>query len=250
MQELLTGVQLRTVDPAPLRTAEARLSSHDLLLREIKARSVVLKPPAITSQTEKGARDVMMDYIKSRPRLRPVGERKMPRTPVKDETPVEKLLSDLRGDKARQSLRRARVRVNTSDLVDCVERVVAREGKRGKKILEPEQDFQSSAYNFEESPNSSFDEDSVFSEAEKQGRGHTEADGPLGQQELTLEELSTIRLKLTKANLEMADVSHEKRLALDKGKICFNCEKIKFNFYTWPHHCNICKRSVCKSKGS
>ena len=93
LQELLNGVQLRRVDPIP-RSSEASLTSHDLLMREIKARAVVLKPPVIPADTEKekAARDVIMDFIKSRPRLRSVLKRKLPNSPLKHETPVERLL--------------------------------------------------------------------------------------------------------------------------------------------------------------
>ena len=70
MQELLYGVELRKVEPAPRR--EATLTSHEILMREIKSRKVVLKPPDISTlaQVERDARDQMMDIIKSRPPLK------------------------------------------------------------------------------------------------------------------------------------------------------------------------------------
>ena len=283
MQELLYGVELRKVEPAPRR--EATLTSHEILMREIKSRKVVLKPPDISTQAqvERDARDQMMDIIKSRPPLKSVMERKLPSTPRQQETPVEKLLSDIRGGKARQSLRRARTRtrLNTSSLVRSIEKVVATESRRGKKKILPEHNFQSSIYNFDESPNTSFDEDSVFADSGNQdvgeikgGEGSVEAPallkgrregkgssdeiplvkaGKKGSSEgtphtLTLQELSSIRWKLTAAQLEMKEVSQELRLALDSGRVCFSCEKTKFNLFNWAHHCKVCQRSVCKGK--
>ena len=168
MQELQSGVELRRVDPGLRR--EPSLTSHELLMREIKSRLVVLKTPVLTPQPERAARDQMMDYIKSQPRLKSALERKLPRTPRKQETPVEKLLSDIRGSKARQSLRRAstRTRLNTSSLVRSLERLTASEVKRGLKTIEPEPEFKTSVYNFEESPDTSFEEDSVFGNSGKQ----------------------------------------------------------------------------------
>ena len=185
-------------------------------------------------------------------------ERKLPNSPVKQETPVERLLSDIRGGKARQSLRRARTRsrVNTSELVESLERVAIGK-KRGRKTIEPELDFQSSLYNFEDSQNTSFDEES-FKDCGEHEKGQEqdnedrreegEEDVPRVKKGVTLEELSIIRLKLTRAHLEMAE--DDLRLALDKGKLCFSCKKTRFNFYTWSHQCHICHRAICKGRSA
>ena len=61
MQELQSGVELRKVDPG-LRNKPC-LTSHELLMREIRNKMVVLKPPVMTPLPERAARDQMMDYI-------------------------------------------------------------------------------------------------------------------------------------------------------------------------------------------
>ena len=261
MQELQSGVELKRVDPG-LRNKPC-LTSHELLMREIRNKMVVLKPPVMTPQPERAARDQMMDYIKSQPRLKSVMERKLPRTPRKQETPVEKLLSDIRGSKARQSLRRAstRTRLNTSSLVKNLERLTASEAKRGLRTIEPEPEFQTSVYNFEESPDTSFEEDSVFGNSGKEAiEDHKKSSRkidvieddndvvPVAKSGLTLDELSTIRSKVSKAHLEMKDVSWELKMALDTGRVCFSCEKIKFNLFNWSIQCNICRRSICSGR--
>ena len=55
---------------------------------------------------------------------------------------------------------------------------------------------------------------------------------PVAKNGLTLDELSTIRSMLTKAHLEM---SWELKMALDTGRVCFSCEKIKFNIFNWSN---------------
>ena len=80
MQELLSGVKLRKVEPPPQSVPS--LSCHEVLMRQIKARKVVLKPPVLPAEgeRERSAREEIMDFIKSRPRLRPVVERSQLRT--------------------------------------------------------------------------------------------------------------------------------------------------------------------------
>ena len=208
MQELLSGVKLRKVEPPP--QSAPSLSCHEVLMRQIKSRKVVLKPPVPPAEVERTARDQIMDFIKSRPRLKSVLERKLPRSPLQEESQVERLMNDIRGGKARQSLRRARTRpkLHTSSLVQSLEQLAVSGVVRQKKAIEPEADFQSLIYNFEEeSPNTSCDEDSVFVECGKEGRTAEVQEGtqpPTAEKKsLTLDELSSIRSKLARAHLEL-----------------------------------------------
>ena len=121
MQELLSGVKLRKVEPPPQNVPS--LNSHEMLMSQIKSRKIVLRPPVLPAEAERTARDQIMDFIKSRPRLKSVLERKLPRSPQQEESQVERLLNDIRGGKARQSLRRARTRprVATTSLLQSLE---------------------------------------------------------------------------------------------------------------------------------
>ena len=254
MQELLSGVKLRKVEPPPQSVPS--LSCHEVLMRQIKARKVVLKPPVLPAEgeRERSAREEIMDFIKSRPRLRPVVERKLARSPpLQEESQVERLLNEIRGGKARQSLRRARTRprLAASSLVQSLEQLAVSGAAGRKKTIEPGADFQSLIYNFEEeSPNTSSDEDSVFVKCgEEKEAEDQEATGapPAEKKSLTLEELSTIRSKLARAQLELKDLSSEARLALEDGRVCFSCQKTRFSWFSWAHHCKICHRAVCKA---
>ena len=54
---------------------------------------------------------------------------------VHDETPAEKLMSDIRGGKARQSLRRTRPKLRTSTLVQSLEKVASAKEKEKHKVV-------------------------------------------------------------------------------------------------------------------
>ena len=182
MQELLSGVKLRQVEP-PALTAPS-LTPHEVLMTQIKSRKTVLKPPVLLlpAEAERTARDQIMDFIKSRPRLKSVLERKLPKSPHQEESQVDKLLNDIRGGKARQSLRRPRTRpkLPSTSLLQSLEQLAV-SGPVGRKPIEPGADFHSLIYNSEEeSPNTSCDEDSVFAENGKE-RKASEEDIPDGQ---------------------------------------------------------------------
>ena len=253
MQELLSGVKLRKVEPPPQSLPS--LSCHEVLMRQIKAREIVLKPPVLPEgERERSAREEIMDFIKSRPRLRPVLERKLARSPpVQEESQVERLLNEIRGGKARQSLRRARTRprLAASSLVQSLEQLAVSGAAGRKKTIEPGADFQSLIYNFEEeSPNTSSDEDSVFVQCGEEGEAEDQEGArapPAEKKSLTLDELSAIRSKLARAQLELKDLSSEARLALEEGRVCFSCQKTRFSWFSWAHHCKICHRAVCKA---
>ena len=53
---------------------------------------------------------------------------------VHDETPAEKLMSDIRGGKARQSLRRTRPKLKTSTLVQSLEKVASAKEEEKHKV--------------------------------------------------------------------------------------------------------------------
>ena len=68
MQELLSGVKLRKVEPPPQNFPS--LNSHEMLMSQIKSRKIVLKPPVLPAEVKRTARDQIMDFIKSKPRLK------------------------------------------------------------------------------------------------------------------------------------------------------------------------------------
>ena len=54
---------------------------------------------------------------------------------VHDETPAEKLMSDIRGGKARQSLRRTRPKLRITTLVESLEKVASAKEEEKHKVV-------------------------------------------------------------------------------------------------------------------
>jgi len=265
MGELRDGVKLRKVNYSRTPT-EFSMTPHEMLMDEIKAKKVVLKPSKIPVHVEKAARDIIMDFIKSRPSLKPVAERKLPTKSVVEEPPVANLMNEIRGGKARQSLKRVKVKRSRESLGKIVEKVQV----KNKKLIDLDEAFASNIFNFEESPDNSLelassspesctdDEEtsksfsrlsikSTFSRScsSTSSSALTEPSPPA--KDLTLEEVSHIRSQITVAELEQLDISIDKRSDYDKGRICFLCAKTRFSMFYWAYPCQLCKRQVCKN---
>merc|ERR1719341_230917 len=260
MSELRHGIKLKAVDYSRTPT-EFSMTPYEMLMYDIKSKKAVLKPP-VPVHVERAARDHILDFIRSRPPLKPVSARKL-NSPKQEETPVENLMNEIRGGQARKSLRRTRVRRkagNEETFGKIVEKVV----ETNKKVIDLDEVFRTTITNFEEeSPDNSLEfnpsspeschEDDEFccnldgnvspgvSSAEA---SPTEENPP---RDLTLEEVGHIRSQITSAELAGLDISKDKRKDYDKGRICFLCAKTRFNLFNWAYPCQLCKRQVCKT---
>jgi hypothetical protein len=63
--------------------------------------------------------------------------------------------------------------------------------------------------------------------------------------DLTIEELAHIRAQLTKAALEERNVAPDKKRDLEKGRLCFVCENVRFGVFSWASFCIICNKYIC-----
>merc|ERR1719158_1906640 len=249
MDELRNGVKLRNVSAAE-RHLEYSMTPYEMLMEDIRSRKAILKPADIPIPVKMEARDQIMSFIKSKPTLKPVSDRKLA-SPVHDETPAEKLMSDIRGGKARQSLRRtSRPKLKTSTLVQSLEKVAsAKEEEKlkvnGRVVITIDDQMHSSMLNFEDdTPENSGDEEQVFNYKEV----HDEYEvAPSKPDDLTLQEMCHIRSQVTRAELEQKNLTKDERIDLDKGKVCFLCNKTRFNLFNWSYTCHLCKRQICRN---
>ena len=239
MDELRVGVKLRKTDNTKKNT-EFSMTPYELLMNDIKSKKAVLKPPTkLPVHLEMAARDKIMEYIKSKPKLKPVSERKLADI-VPTETPAEKLMSDIRSGKARQSLRRSKTRLKHSTLKQSLERVAS--VKDGKKVINIDDDLHSSLVNFDTSPENTDDEDN--------SNNNVFIDQPSPKpecKEVTLQEVSWIRSQFIKAEFDQQPLTSTEEREIQEGRICFQCRKIKFNWLNWAYSCQICKNMVCRS---
>lgn len=278
MDELRHGVQLNKVDVK--KNSEFTMTPYEMLMADIKTKKAILKkpPPAIPRLVELAARDQIMNYIKSKPQLRPVSERVLASPVADNETPVEKLMSDIRAGKARRSLRRVKSkRTRTSDLVENIGKVAAsHEVQRNKEktVIQPDMKYLKENYINEETPENSADEDEVFNkeafEIAEFGQLHVHSinksttENPIdvtlknenesvddedfrtNYEEVSLFEFCHIRSKETLAKLDQKDLSKTMRKDLNNGKLCFICGKTRFYLSFGANSCQICHRQVCK----
>ena len=220
------GFELKKSDPLPARTIVT--DPHDQLMDDIRNRKAVLKPPDPDSnpQVELEDRDKILNYIKSKPKLKAASERIL-KDPIIEETPVEKLFNEIRNERTRKSLRR----IKRSTLVESVRQVKSSfDGSEGgsrlspKKVLDVDDSLHLSLTSVDE-------EDVDVCHEEKEN--DKEAD-------INLNEVGTVRTKLKNAERDFEGFENE--------KVCFNCGVTKFNFMklSWSTTCKICKNEMCK----
>lgn len=104
MDQLRVGVRLKKVEYNK-RPTEYEMTPYEMLMCDIKSRRYKLKQVEIPARVRRDAREVILEFIRSRPPLRSANEREL--KPLRREsTPGELLMQDIRSDKARQLLRR------------------------------------------------------------------------------------------------------------------------------------------------
>merc|ERR1719318_1000528 len=212
---------------------------------------------------EEAAKDKILEFIRSRPPLKPVSARKL-NSPKQKETPVENLMNEIRGGQARKSLRRTKMR-RKERVGETFGKIVEKVVENNKKVIVLDEVFRTTITNFEEesspdnslefapsSPEPCSEDDFVGNKSDRNtnsdassAEASTTEEKP--RRDLTLEEVGHIRSQITSAELASLDISKDKRKDYDKGQICFLCAKTRFNLFNWAYPCQLCKRQVCKT---
>eukprot|EP00092_Neocalanus_flemingeri_P000861 GFUD01000918.1.p1 GENE.GFUD01000918.1~~GFUD01000918.1.p1 ORF type:complete len:612 (+),score=113.89 GFUD01000918.1:56-1891(+) len=265
MGELRSGIKLRKVDYSRTPT-EFSMTPYEMLMDEVQSKKIVLKKPVFPVHVEKAARDQILDFIRSRPTLKPAAERKL-NEPTPDECPAEILMNEIRGGRARQSLRRTKVRRKKGVVDETFGKVVDKVMSTNKKVIDLDATFASTIFNFEESPDNSLELLASSPEPCHENAPEPGLDGGEDLQatrsvimpqpslpteeapprDFTLEEVSHMRSQITVAELQQLDLSNDKWKDYVKGRICFLCAKTRFGIFFWAYPCQLCKRQVCKN---
>ena len=90
MGQLRRGIKLRKVEYSKTPT-EFELTPYEMLMADIRKRSYKLNPTEIPPKVKTDAKDMILEFIRSRPPLKPVSHRVLPAR-KKDSTPMELLL--------------------------------------------------------------------------------------------------------------------------------------------------------------
>ena len=270
MDELRNGVKLNKVENIKDKS-EFTMTPYEMLMADIKSKKAVLKKPSIPLHVELAARDQIMNFIKSKPQLRPASERILASPVMDNETPVEKLMSDIRTGKARRSLRRSRE--PTSSFLEKVGKVAAVHDfprKNVKQVIPLDEKYTDmTKYIDDETPDNSADEEGAFNDEDDDaatsnlGRRQLNSfkesstdekesvddndDMRTNYEEVSLHEFCHIRTKETLAQLDQKDLPKTMKKDLNNGKLCFICGKTRFYLFFGANSCQICNRQVCKN---
>uniref|UniRef100_A0A8C9VLT6 Spire-type actin nucleation factor 2 n=1 Tax=Scleropages formosus TaxID=113540 RepID=A0A8C9VLT6_SCLFO len=105
MKELRQGVKLKKVqeqqfDPLP---TEFRLTPFEMLMQDIRARKYQLRKVMvdgdIPTRVKRDAHELILDFIRSRPPLKPVSERSLPPPPQEQQSLHEKILAEIKQER-------------------------------------------------------------------------------------------------------------------------------------------------------
>ena len=312
MTQLRQGVKLQKVEYSKT-PVEFALTPYEMLMDDIRGRKYSLVPVTLSLQVQRGAREIILDFIRARPPLRPVEQRRLARR-ESDPSPQESLMAEIRGDRARASLKKAKTveksLLNREEL-KIGKIVQPTTGVNGKKVIDLDQSFADNILNFDDdqaetdSPdNSALEADYSQSEVrpntvvtlpdpypesdqatksapltvlkssqsvpepnmkpewrcgEREGKENRDPGGAGGGSkysdwtktlhtlDLSLAEVAHIRAVMTKVELEERELPTGQIRELERGRLCFQCARVKFGLFTWAVTCQLCTRSVCSS---
>ena len=100
IQELRKGVKLKKVNLKDKPSCVFEFTPYEMLMEDIKSRRYKLNKVNIngflSSRIHKDAHDLILEFIRSRPALVPVSNRKLPPPPPKQPTVFEKLMQSIK----------------------------------------------------------------------------------------------------------------------------------------------------------
>ena len=213
MQQLRRGIKLKKVsqDKTP---AEFALTPYEMLMDDIRGRKYKLNHVEVEAAVKTDARDKILEFIRSRPPLRPVGERSLkPRR--KESTARELILETIRDPAGGQrALRKINRRPSSNNVLEDMKkkRCPLRAERKSSRL-----------------PRLTVTEPSRTS---------------LSLLNLTVSEVAHIRAELTKAQLEDKNLPKELLSSISQGKTCFVCMNVRFGVLHWSYICSFCKKSV------
>jgi len=166
IHELRSGLKLKKTEYSKT-PIEFELTPYEILMDDIRSRryklNKVMVEGRLPPKVKRDAHDVILDFIRSRPPLKPVGERKLGAM-RKQSTPVELLMESIRSEKTRHSLRKTSGPPVKPMVISAVEtsRCKLEDWQASplpnKRVIRPDPDLMSSLLNFSDDDESADDE--------------------------------------------------------------------------------------------
>ncbi|XP_018960600.1 protein spire homolog 2 isoform X2 [Cyprinus carpio] len=104
MKELRQGVKLKKVEEQPFNPlpTEFSLTPFEMLMQDIRSRKYKLRRVVVDGNiptcVKRNAHELILDFIRSRPPLKPVSERSLPPPPQRQQTLHDRVLAEIRQD--------------------------------------------------------------------------------------------------------------------------------------------------------
>uniref|UniRef100_A0A8C0LI52 Protein spire homolog 1 n=1 Tax=Canis lupus dingo TaxID=286419 RepID=A0A8C0LI52_CANLU len=126
MRDLRNGVKLKKVqerqyNPLPI---EYQLTPYEMLMDDIRSKRYTLRKVMVNGdippRLKKSAHEIILDFIRSRPPLKPVAARKLKPTPPRPRSLHERILEEIKAERklrpvSPEEIRRSRLDVNTPE---------------------------------------------------------------------------------------------------------------------------------------
>ena len=168
MSQLRQGVKLKKVDYSKT-PREFTLTPYEMLMDDIRGKKYQLNPVKVPLEVQRGAREIILEFIRSRPPLKSVSHRKIVKKEVTP-TPQEKLMSDIRSDGAKLRLRKTNSNSNYNTNAEGIKlgKVIDNNSKNSrslsnssqKKVIDLDESFAENILNFDDCEEQN-DEDDV-----------------------------------------------------------------------------------------
>jgi len=266
MHQLRQGIKLKKVEYSKTAT-EFSLTPYEMLMDDIRSCKFKLNHVEHQVRVSSDARDKILEFIRSRPPLRPASERVLSPRKRKESTAREMILENIRHGDCRTSLRRIERRPSRNNVLEEMKKrrkhaVIKEESpilsdpdsstivRRRQSIHRKESQNKRSPIL---SPNAT---PKLRSQNTPKLRRKTIATNSISNStslsflNLSLMELSHMRSEVTNADMEDKHLPPGLLSDVMEGRTCFVCLKINFGMIHWSYTCVICLKFVCSSCSS
>ena len=167
MQQLRVGVKLKKVDynKTPV---EFSLTPYEMLMDDIRGKKYQLNPVKVSLKVQRDAREVILDFIRSRPPLKAASSRKIAQRQIQL-TPQEELMNQIRGEGAKSNLKKASTTEKTTREFEGLKlgKVVSKSSSNTnvKKVIDLDQSFADNILNFDDCGEHNDEEEDVVQES-------------------------------------------------------------------------------------
>ena len=167
MQQLRVGVKLKKVDYSKTPD-EFSLTPYEMLMDDIRGKKYQLNPVKVSLKVQRDAREVILDFIRSRPPLKAASSRKIAQRQIQL-TPQEELMNQIRGDGAKSNLKKtSTTEKNTRESEGLkLGKVISKSSSNTslKKVIDLDKSFADNILNFDDCGEQNDEEEDVVQES-------------------------------------------------------------------------------------